>query len=134
MSEKNNGRYSEYFGVYDEYARTLRSWFIALAVAIPGLLVLSNDVVTNLKKSEQLNWVVWPLFLAVAVQVALMVINKTVAWIQYAKHDPDMQGRVSDRLHKNAVKISGWIWLDVLVDVATSVMFLSSAAVLIKGM
>jgi hypothetical protein len=119
MTEQNNKKANEFYAVYEEYSKTLRTWFVAYGIGGP-LLFLSNEKlwvkITNSGEAR----IIGICFLAgVAAQVILSCLNKTLMWaLYYGEVNPP------SKRHKR-YKIADWLseqmWIDFAVDVFTLV-------------
>jgi len=120
-----------YYKVYEEYSKTLRTWFVAYGIGAPVLL-LNNDELRRAVIASGVTTSLALLFLTgVALQVALAAVNKAVAWILYAEADEQATRKEGDPAvaRKWYQRFAGWIsaqfWIDLLVDIATGVVFVA---------
>ena len=110
-----------FFSAYDEYSKTLRTWFVAYGVGVP-VLFLSNEQLWPMLRNAGTVRLLATLFLAgVTAQVLLAVANKYAMWaLYYGETRDDFQRRKRYRL---ADWFSEQFWVDFIVDVASLVMF-----------
>lgn len=109
------------FKAYEEYAKTLRAWFVAYGIGGPVLL-LTNDTVNQVFRSSPLGRSIAGAFLiGVATQVVLAFLNKTVIWASYfATIRPEV---AESRKYRAAAWVAEQYWIDVVADVATIGLF-----------
>ena len=127
MTESTAGE--GYYTVYEEYSKTLRTWFVAYGIGAPVLL-LNNDELRRAVIASGVTTSRALLFLTgVGLQVALAAVNKAVAWILYAEADEQAARRDGDSpvarkwYQRFAARISAQFWIDLLVDIVTGVVF-----------
>lgn len=112
----------EYFKVYEEYSKVLRTWFVAYGIGAP-VLILTNSTLSQAIKASGTSKGIGAAFLfGVILQVLLAVTNKVAMWGKYyGEIEPDFQGTGS-------YKFSNWIcekfWIDVLIDIITMASFI----------
>jgi hypothetical protein len=121
VPEAAAGESVEYFEVYAEHSRTLRTWLAAYGIGGPVLLVSNATAWSALGRSGQAGIICWLFMVGVAAQVFLTAVNKAAMWaIYYGELDPEFTKRWSYRA-------SDWwserLWIDVLVDWASIVLF-----------
>lgn len=110
-----------YFKVYEEYAKTLRTWLVAYGVGAPVLFVTNKDVSNKLAASHA-GACIAELFLAgVGLQIFLAMVNKTVMWANYWSE------RNPDEAEKKRFRFASWVssqyWIDFSIDVFTLLFF-----------
>ena len=110
------------YRAYEEYAKTLRTWFVGFGVGGPVLL-LTNDAVRGKFGSSPYALLIGTAFLgAVASQVMLAFVNKTVNWANY---HAELRGNLSQRpLYRLTSWIADQFWVDILVDLGTMLLFI----------
>lgn len=111
----------EFYKAYEDYAKALRTWFVAYGIGFP-ILVLTNAGVSNaLAKSGQSKLIVQLFVIGMACQVLIAIINKVCMWINYHS---EMN---VDNHDKWWAKASYWLgnqfWIDVTFDIASLVAF-----------
>ena len=110
-------RPTDYYKVYEEYAKNLRAWFIAYGVGGPVLFLTNNEVASKISQSSIKAYIIWLFFIGVGLQIWISVLNKYVSWIIYAHDDETKQPL------EWANRMSRRVWIDALVDVMTIVAF-----------
>jgi hypothetical protein len=116
---------------YSDYNKTVRAWFVALGIGGPVAMIAHPDLLHMLQRERVATCVVTAFFIAVACQILIAVINKTVslqlAWADdddVDKHKPpnapSYRTTIAFRL---ADKVSDWWYLDVGADLISIVMF-----------
>jgi len=109
------------FKAYEEYAKTLRTWFVAYGIGGPVLLLTNETVRGTVAASGSAQLIGGAFLAAVAAQVGLAFINKTVLWANYfAELRPEL---ASTRRYRFAAWVAEQYWLDVLVDIASMGLF-----------
>lgn len=118
-----------YYKVYEEYSKTLRTWFVAYGIGAPVLL-LNNEVLRKAVIGSGASTEIAIVFLAgVAMQVALASVNKATAWILYAESEVHAKPKAAHKPAKRtwyqelADRISEQFWIDFAVDLLTGVAF-----------
>lgn len=111
----------EFYDPYAEYAKTLRTWFVAYGIGGP-VVFLTNDAalraLTNSGKFAQMGLL---FLIGGALQVFSALLNKHSMWyLHVAEIDERTKRRAS-------YKISSWYadqgWVDVVLDSATIILF-----------
>lgn len=111
----------ELYAVYEGYAQTLRTWFVAYGIGGP-VLFLSSDVLREQLVASGWAPTVSILFLmGVVLQVVLAAVNKTAMWgCYYGEIEPGFCGRWQ---HRTCCWVAKQFWIDLIVDVASLVLF-----------
>jgi len=120
--QKNDSKIAdEYFECYAEFAKTLRTWFIAYGIGAP-ILFLSNDTLWEIVKSSDHIRLIGFLFLAgVLIQVLEALLYKNAMWYLYrGEENPKIKNKARYRAFYN---ISEYYWLEVLFDILTLICF-----------
>jgi hypothetical protein len=121
--QKNNSNIAdEYFECYAEFAKTLRTWFIAYGIGAP-ILFLSNDTLWGIIKSSDHIRLIGLLFLAgVFIQVLEALLYKNAMWYLYKGEDnPEMKNKAPYKILYN---ITECYLLEVVLDMLTLICFL----------
>ena len=123
-------RTERFYKAYEEYAKLLRTWFVAYGVGGPVLFLTQSHIADRIAKSGQARAVIYLFLGGVAAQVVLAMLNKWVMWSIYA-----YSGSTTDRA-KVRFRLADWIseqaWLDIVCDVATLALFgIATAKVLL---
>lgn len=110
-----------FFKAYEDYGKTLRTWFVAYGIGGPVLL-LTNETVRGHIAASGLAHPIGAAFLgAVAAQVVLAFLNKTVLWANYFAN---LNSELADtRRYRFAAWIAEQYWIDVIIDVLSMVLF-----------
>lgn len=118
-----------FFGVYAEYAKTLRAWLVAYGVGGPVLFATNDAMAARVGASAEATVITYLFLGAVAAQVFIAVVNKWAAWFVYLGiDDEDVQKWKS---YRTTVWLSRQAWIDMLVDVGSiAALFWATAKVL----
>jgi hypothetical protein len=112
---------SEYYAPYAEFAKTLRTWFVAYGIGGP-IVFLSNDTaLLALMKSGKFAWIGLLFLLGGVLQIISALLNKHSMWYLYfGEIYPHTQVR-------NSYRLSNWYadqgWIDIVLDLTTVVLF-----------
>lgn len=111
----------QYLASYAEYAKTLRTWFVAFGIGGPILMVTNASVAERFQKSTATPGIAKLFLVGVGLQVLLAMLNKAVMWACYhAERNVDVR-------HGRLFRASYWIcmqfWIDFLIDVASMIVF-----------
>lgn len=111
----------EYFKVYEEYSKELRTWFVAYGIGAPAL-ILTNDTISKAIKAAGASKCIAAFFLiGVSLQISLAVINKVAMWgMYYGAVESAFQ---TTRSYKFADWIADQFWIDILIDIITLISF-----------
>lgn len=123
-------RRAEYYQAYEEHAKTLRAWFIALGVGGPGFLLAQTEISKGLNEDGTFVAVVLLFLIGIFVQALVVFLNKTVMWVIYYTHEPDKKGTPPTFVTKVADYLSEQFWIDIVADLLTAGLF-SFAVILI---
>jgi hypothetical protein len=112
---------SEFYAPYAEFAKTLRTWFVAYGIGGPVIFLSNDTALLALMKSGRFACIGLLFLLGGAVQVFSALLNKHSMWYLYA-------GDVySSNRGKASYKLSSWYadqgWIDVVLDSVTVVLF-----------
>lgn len=112
---------SELYRSYEEYSKTLRTWFVAFGVGAPLVFLTNERLATKLSTAPTVRYLVAAYFFGVALQVLLAIINKNIMWgCYYGQTVPEFK---STRRYKFAEWFSGQYWIDAVADFLTGVLF-----------
>lgn len=95
-SQPRHSEHVAYFKVYEEYAKTLRTWLVAYGVGAPVLFVTNKDVADKLAASHAASAIAELFLSGVALQIFLAIVNKTVMWANYWSELNPMRPRKGD--------------------------------------
>ena len=106
---------------YEEYSKTLRTWFVAYGIGAPVLFLTNDSLAGKLLMSKSASLIAGLFLGGVAAQVFLAALNKTVMWAcYYGAVTPSYQS-------KGRYRFAGWISeqyaIDFLLDLATVALF-----------
>lgn len=119
---------SGYFEAYEEYSRTLRTWFVAYGIGAPVFLLSNERLWIRLSDSRSALFSCGLFLLGVIVQTGLASLNKCAMWaLYYGEENPTFQLR---RRYKLADWFSEQFWFDFLCDSLTA-LFLGLATLII---
>lgn len=128
-----------FYRVYEEYAKTLRTWFVAYGVGAP-VLILGNEALLEALNTRGTTVKTGSLFLfGVGVQVFIAALNKVVMWLLYAEQDAAIPIPVENRkkqrswYYRWADRISEWFVIDFVADAATGVAFILGTLSLLRA-
>jgi hypothetical protein len=124
-------QYSDHFDkAYAEYNKVLRTWFVAFGVGVPGALLLSPDTKGIVAGAESGSLALVFLLAGSGLQILSALLNKYVAWcndlILYRKHFPGDDPKPNPKSVERLASLTEVIWIDVSIDVVTSILYLWS--------
>lgn len=146
MSSSSDGHYK----VYEEHMKTLRAWFVAYGVGGPVLFITQQDFAATLVDSGWSQLIGVLFLVGVLLQALVALFNKWVNWGLYYfdEDDADTSSVVdtvetssdavdtemqSQRLRRLCESYSSKVWVDILADLATLVLFaIATVLVLIE--
>jgi len=125
MSNTSNQHDSEneddLFGDYDEFAKVLRTWFVAYGIGGPVLLLTNETVRAKIAASGCARNITLAFLIGVGFQVLLTLLNKAALWGCYqAARKPELRKRL---VHRAAEWFAYVLWIDLLVDIASLILF-----------
>lgn len=116
MSDANH-----HLKLYEEYNKSLRTWFLSFGIGAVVLLISNADLAAKFAKSPEKTSVVTLFLIGCAIQVAIAFVNKVCSWCMY---NGDLNEEfTATRYYKIADAVNSWFWLDVLLDLATIILF-----------
>jgi hypothetical protein len=122
-----------YFKVYEEYSKTLRTWFVAYGIGAPVLL-LNNDelrkavIATGAAKRIALYFLV-----GVGLQIAVTALNKAVAWIVYAELETNATAARKATAAGTTVTVAVRTWYQELADWVSEQFWIDLGADILTG-
>lgn len=129
MSKNKNVNGDGHFGVYQEYAKNLRTWFVAYGIGGPALFLTQSDLSTRLADSGLARTVVALFCSGTAFQILLSLINKWCQWTLYrgetAKH------RMNTRAYEFWREVSNMPSIDWICDIGSLICFTIATVILI---
>jgi uncharacterized protein involved in cysteine biosynthesis len=106
--------------------KTLRAWFVAYGVGGPVLFLTQQSFADAIVASGYSKTIGILFLLGVLFQVLIALLNKWVSWgLYYYEDNPDALRR---NTHDFCESISGMVWIDIVADVATLVLFAFATA------
>ncbi len=112
---------ADFYAPYGEFARNLRTWFIAYGVGAPALFIAQPELLSAVVASGS-GRLLASLFLSgVAVQILVAIMYKGAMWYLYmGELDASVKA-------KKRYKVADWLseafWLELLFDLVTLVLF-----------
>jgi hypothetical protein len=112
----------EYLNAYGEHSKVLRTWLVAYGIGAPVVLVTNESVSRAMKSSGRATVIAIAFLIGVALQVILATLNKVSMFALY--YGEENSSYKTSHSFRFAYWFSESFWIDVLVDVATLVMFM----------
>jgi hypothetical protein len=110
-----------FYQSYSEYSKTLRTWFVAYGIGGPIVLLSNNPAWGWLVKSGRISLIGLLFLLGGVLQVISALLNKHAMWYLYiGEYEPATK---SNRSYKVSDKYSNQGWVDVVIDLATLILF-----------
>jgi hypothetical protein len=124
VKKKESNIADEYFGCYAEFAKTLRTWFIAYGIGAP-ILFLSNDTAWEIiRSSGQIRLIGFWFLSGVLIQVLEALLYKNAMWYLYrGEENPQIKNKMRYKVFYN---ISEYYWLEVLFNILTLICFVTA--------
>lgn len=123
MSEK-----ARFSATYSDYNKTLRTWFVAFGIGVPGALLLDQDARNLLFESCNANYIIYSLLIGTVIQIVIAFLNKYIAWCnEYIRSndESEKEDRVEiSLLIENVAALTEKIWIDAIADVITGLLFI----------
>jgi hypothetical protein len=120
----------EIYKAYEEYSKTLRTWFVAYGVGAPLLLMTNDKLSAKIAAAPEAPYLVAAYCIGVGVQVLLAVVNKNIMWgCYYGQIEPAFK---NTRRYRFAEWVSAQYWIDALADLLTAVLFAAATYRLFK--
>jgi hypothetical protein len=109
------------FDDYNEFAKVLRTWFVAYGIGGPVLLLTNEAVRSKIAASGFARCIAAAFLIGVGSQVLLALINKTALWLCYkAAREPNLRKRPA---YRAAEWFAYEFWIDFLADLSSFVFF-----------
>lgn len=106
---------------YVEFAKTLRTWFVAYGIGAPVLVLNQDSLRSALTSSGQARAIAWCFLAGVGLQIFAAFTYKVAMWYLYmGELDPKFCDTVR---YKVSERISLALWLEVLFDLGTMGLF-----------
>src|SRR5262245_52403827 len=110
-----------YYKAYEEYAKTLRTWFVAFGIGVPVFLLSNTEVWKTLANTGRLQPISLLFLFGLAVQVVGAIINKYGNWQLFSEVH---QGKDPNDVSNLAACFARQIWIDGVFDVMTLLAFI----------
>jgi len=119
-----------YYKVYEEYAKSVRTWFIAYGIGAP-VLVLGNDKLWKQLVSDNLLLPIALLFIGGGVaQILIAMINK---WMNWQNFHIEFQSKTAAN-YEWYDRFTKWLtrqfWIDIVFDIGSTVAFAMGTVIL----
>lgn len=119
-----------FYSSYSEFAKTLRTWFIAYGIGGPVLLLTHADLADKVVRSGRASRIAALFLTGVAFQVGAALTYKVCMWYLYlAEMKPSL--RQTPR-HKVVEYLSEAFWLEMLFDIGTIGAFTAATLMLVS--
>ena len=109
----------EYFEQYWKYASAVRNWYVIYGVGGIALLFTKDNVFGAIDFKMRVKILI-AFIAAVLAQVLVSLFRKWVHWGIYSGKEHNLSGK---QWYLLAVRLSRWIWLDILCDLVSLVAF-----------
>jgi hypothetical protein len=107
----------ELYSVYEDYAKTLRTWLVAYGIGLPAVILARKELFDALQSHAGFATIVLLLLLGTATQILLAFFNKWAAWLRFAwLDDPE---RAGSKLLRFANWYSNQFWIDMVLELTT---------------
>lgn len=111
----------EYYKAYEEYSKTLRTWFVAYGIGAPAIFLTNETAAHALRSVSDVRCIVVPFLVGVMLQVALASVNKVAMWVLYFG-GKSSQFKKTQR-YKLFNRLSAQFWIDISIDIVTMLSF-----------
>lgn len=121
LTQFDVGESEGYYSVYEDYARSLRSWFVAYGVGGPVLLLTNESVREKVARSGEARSIAIFFLMGVALQVCLAAMNKTLMWCMYfGVKEPAFR---RNGCYRRISWLARQYWIDLIVDLISIGLF-----------
>ncbi len=134
MSQQNKSdtESDDLFDEYSEFAKVLRTWFVAYGIGGPVLLISNETVQTKIAHSGFAVWIVIAFLGGVVLQVGMALVIKAALWTSW-------QASSNRRLKKKcryyiAKCILNDFWGEFLADATSLISFVVAAYLVYKAL
>lgn len=108
---------AEYFKIYEEYSKVLRTWFVAYGIGAPALILTNQSISQAIKASGDSKCIASFFLAGVSLQIVITVVNKVANWgLYYGEIEEDFQ---KTRSYKIAARMAAQFWIDIVVDIVS---------------
>ena len=115
-SHDQSDQVKDFLEGYGTSTNLLKAWLGAYSVGVPAFLFTHDKILTKLVAQGRAACIAELFAAAIALQVLVTLINKYVQWGVYARHSTPKRINGYTNLCE---RMSEWIWLDALADLAT---------------
>ena len=109
---------------YGEFAKTLRTWFIAYGIGAPVLLLSQDELFKRVAETQKVEWVAGWFLVGVSAQVMQAFLFKVAMWYLHIG-EQDSEFKTTLR-YKASDWISEAFWFEILLDMLSIVSFSSA--------
>ncbi|MFO0945003.1 MAG: hypothetical protein U1D30_03515 [Planctomycetota bacterium] len=110
-----------YYKVYEEYSKTIRSWFVGYGIGGPVLIFTNEKLQASIANSGYAKCIAVCFLVGAGSQVLLAVFNKSAMWVLYWCELDEC--RKSSCRYKIADWFGSQYWMDFLADLTTFGLF-----------
>jgi len=121
-----------YYQAYAEFAKTLRTWFIAYGIGAPALVLSNKDLWNTVKGSGNLIYIAVLFLLGVTFQVIEAFIYKTAMWHLYVSESDE--DHMKTWWYKMADIVSESYKLELFFDVGAFIFFAIATILLVTAL
>ena len=122
LSETERARLSAaHYANYQEYNKTLRTWFVTFGLGVPALLLVNDKLWPALYAYTHHTWIIQLYIIGCAAQVGVAMLNKFIAWHNYDDHQTSATR--DSCLHKLCRKLENVFLIDMVADAITAIAF-----------
>jgi len=114
----------DFFKCYADYAKALRTWFIAYGIGMPILFMSNSFALRKISLSPHANSIIWGFLMGVIIQVTEALLYKNTMRYLFKG---EMIPKIKDKLrYKISHMILDFYWLEAVIDVATAFFFITA--------
>lgn len=119
-----------HFENYQEYNKTLRTWFVTFGLGAPSLFLLNDDLGKILMNSGYARWVVALYLLGSAIQIFITVLNKFIAWYSYYTAQYPQDEKIKNTIRYKILHGMGNDFrIDMAADLVTALFYLAAVVI-----
>lgn len=122
-----------YWKVYEEYTKTVRTWFVAYGIGAPVLVLGNEKLWRQLAKDDVLSWVGLLFITGGALQVLLAMFNRWASWHHFHAKFRGAEAGALTRAERAAKWWLGQFWIDVSADLVSLITFVVGTVVLFRS-
>ena len=109
-------------GLYGEYNKTLRAWFVGFGFGVPAALIFKGGR-TELLADPNHMCIVAAFLIGAGAQIFIAFLNKTISWCAYYREEKEQQTETAHPLPLWIASFENFFILDVVCDVVTMLSF-----------